>query len=135
MVSSVVDLLRKYWLPALLIVGAFVFPVVDTTFDLELIFPAIIVAIYILLALGLNIVVGFAGLLDLGFVAFYALGAYAVGWLASSQFKQVSISFWSTATSLTGEELPGIHISFWIILFIAAAFASNRRPDFGRDPL
>src|SRR3712207_7630026 len=72
-------MLKKYGLPALLIVAAFVFPIVDSTLDLELIFPVIIIAIYILLALGLNIVVGFAGLLDLGFVAFYALGAYAVG--------------------------------------------------------
>ena len=116
-------LLRKYWLPALLIVAASVFPVVDGAFDLELIFPMIIVAVYILLALGLNIVVGFAGLLDLGFVAFYALGAYAVGWLASSHFRQVSFSFGSTATSITGENPAGIHLSFWIILFVAAAFA------------
>ena len=39
--------------------------------------------LYMMLALGLNIVVGYAGLLDLGYVAFYALGAYAVGWFAS----------------------------------------------------
>ncbi len=116
--------LRKYWLPALLIVAAFVFPIVDGALELDLIFPVIIIAIYILLALGLNIVVGFAGLLDLGFVAFYALGAYAVGWLASTQFDQVSFSFGSTATSLTGEEVPGIHISFWVLLFVAAAFAA-----------
>ncbi|MCV5941939.1 ABC transporter ATP-binding protein, partial [Escherichia coli] len=73
---------------------------------------------------GLNIVVGFAGLLDLGFVAFYALGAYVCGWLASTHFRQVSISFGSTAKSLTGEPLPGIHISFWLILIIAAAFTA-----------
>ena len=102
--------LRKYWLPALLIVAAFVFPVVNDAFELDLTFPVIIIAIYILLALGLNIVVGFAGLLDLGFVAFYALGAYAVGWLASTQFDQVSFTFGSTATSLSGGEVSGIHI-------------------------
>ena len=39
--------------------------------------------LYIMLALGLNIVVGFAGLLDLGYIAFYAVGAYAAGMLAS----------------------------------------------------
>jgi branched-chain amino acid transport system permease protein len=66
--------------------------------------------------------VGFAGLLDLGFVAFYALGAYVVGWLASSHFRQVRISFGSSATSLTGGEIPGIHLSFWLILIIAGAF-------------
>ena len=37
-------------------------------------------------ALGLNVVVGFAGLLDLGYVAFYALGVYSVGWFASGFF-------------------------------------------------
>src|SRR5262245_38884775 len=40
----------------------------------------IVIAVYVMLALGLNIVVGYAGLLDLGYVAFYALGAYTVGW-------------------------------------------------------
>ena len=115
--------LRKYGIPALLIVVAFIFPLVDEAFELDLLFPVIIIAIYILLALGLNIVVGFAGLLDLGYVAFYALGAYAVGWFASTQFSQVSFTFGSTATSLSGGEVPGIHISFWILLFVAAAFA------------
>jgi branched-chain amino acid transport system permease protein len=41
------------------------------------------VLLYILLAIGLNIVVGYAGLLDLGYIAFYALGAYLYAWLAS----------------------------------------------------
>src|SRR5215208_440329 len=117
-------LLKKYWLPALLIVVALVFPIVDSALETDLMFPMIIVAIYILLALGLNIVVGFAGLLDLGFVAFYALGAYAVGWFASTQFQQVSFSLFSTAESITGEQPAGIHISFWILLIIAGAFAA-----------
>jgi branched-chain amino acid transport system permease protein len=50
--------LKKYGLPALLIVAAFVFPIVDSALETDLMFPMIIVAIYILLALGLNIVVG-----------------------------------------------------------------------------
>ena len=50
-----------------------------------------------MLALGLNIVVGYAGLLDLGYVAFFALGAYAVGWFASDRFNGVDIHFGSTA--------------------------------------
>src|ERR1035437_5854023 len=49
--------------------------------------------LYIMLALGLNIVVGFAGLLDLGYIAFYALGAYMTGLLASPQFATVLESF------------------------------------------
>ena len=44
---------------------------------------------YIMFALGLNIVVGFAGLLDLGYVAFYAIGAYSIGWFASDHFAVV----------------------------------------------
>jgi branched-chain amino acid transport system permease protein len=123
-----VALARKYWLPALLIVVAFLFPPIneflDATLDVNLMYPVIVITVYIMLALGLNIVVGFAGLLDLGFVAFYALGAYVVGWLASQQFRQVSISFGSTASSVTGEPVPGIHLSFWLILLIAGAFTA-----------
>jgi branched-chain amino acid transport system permease protein len=119
-----VALLKKYGLPALLIVAAFVFPIVDNALETDLMFPMIIVAIYILLALGLNIVVGFAGLLDLGFVAFYALGAYVVGWFASTQFRQVSFSLGSTAASITGGQPQGIHLSFWILLILAGAFAA-----------
>lgn len=117
-------LLRRYWLPILLIVIAFVFPIVDEAFDLLLIYPVIIITVYVMLALGLNIVVGFAGLLDLGFVAFYALGAYVVGWFASSQFKQVSFSFGTAASSLTGEPLQGIHLSFWFLLVLAGSFTA-----------
>ena len=43
--------------------------------------------IYVLLALGLNIVVGYAGLLDLGYAAFFAIGAYAFGMIGSAQFQ------------------------------------------------
>jgi len=60
--------------------------------------------LYILLALGLNIVVGFAGLLDLGYVAFYAVGAYTYALLASPHFN--------------------LHLPFWVILPIGAAIAA-----------
>ena len=60
--------------------------------------------LFTLLALGLNIVVGFAGLLDLGYVAFYAVGAYAYVLLASPHF--------------------GLHLPFWVILPIGAAVAA-----------
>jgi branched-chain amino acid transport system permease protein len=60
--------------------------------------------LYVLLALGLNIVVGFAGLLDLGYIAFYAVGAYVYALLASPQF--------------------GLHLPFWVILPIGAAVAA-----------
>jgi branched-chain amino acid transport system permease protein len=52
------------------------------------------VGIYILMGLGLNIVVGFAGLLDLGYVAFYAIGAYTVGVLTSPELGFFHLTFW-----------------------------------------
>src|SRR5262249_55207022 len=45
---------------------------------------------YVVMALGLNIVVGFAGLLDLGYVAFFAIGAYTVGWFGSSYWADIN---------------------------------------------
>jgi len=60
--------------------------------------------LYVMLALGLNIVVGFAGLLDLGYIAFYAVGAYAYALLSSPHF--------------------GIHLPFWITLPIGFAVAA-----------
>ncbi|MDQ2139115.1 ABC transporter ATP-binding protein [Alcaligenaceae bacterium C4P045] len=59
--------------------------------------------LYVMLALGLNIVVGFAGLLDLGYIAFYAVGAYTWALLASPHF--------------------GLHLPFWAILPISIAIA------------
>jgi branched-chain amino acid transport system permease protein len=119
-------LLKRFGLPAGLILVAFLFPLINAVLDTELMFPVIIVAIYVMLALGLNIVVGFAGLLDLGFVAFYALGAYVIGWLASTHFSGVSFSLFSAlpAQGVSGRELPGIHVSFWILLIAAGAFAA-----------
>ena len=57
---------------------------------------ATIIAIaYAVMSLGLNVVVGFAGLLDLGYVAFYALGAYSLGWFASGFFFKATSTCWS----------------------------------------
>jgi branched-chain amino acid transport system permease protein len=53
------------------------------------------VGIYILMGLGLNIVVGFAGLLDLGYVAFFAIGAYTMALLTPSEFGVANLSFWA----------------------------------------
>jgi branched-chain amino acid transport system permease protein len=73
---------------------------------------------YIIMALGLNIVVGFAGLLDLGYVAFYAIGAFVIGWLGSGQFEKVHLDFITDVPAA----LPGVHINFVIVVIIAAAF-------------
>jgi branched-chain amino acid transport system permease protein len=53
------------------------------------------VGLYILMGLGLNIVVGFAGLLDLGYVAFFAIGAYTMALLTPSEFGVANLSFWA----------------------------------------
>jgi branched-chain amino acid transport system permease protein len=88
--------------------------------------------LYIMLALGLNIVVGFAGLLDLGYIAFYALGAYMTGLLASPQFAAVLESFVNNYPAIgealrwiVGEEAAanGIHLSVWLIVPLGAALA------------
>ena len=50
----------------------------------------VVMMIFTMMALGLNFVVGYAGLLDLGYVAFYAMGAYMAGWFASSQFAEAA---------------------------------------------
>ncbi len=73
--------------------------------------------LYILLALGLNIVVGFAGLLDLGYIAFFAVGAYMMALLSSphltSQFAWLAHLF-----------PGGIHLGFWWVLLLAAPVAA-----------
>jgi branched-chain amino acid transport system permease protein len=83
---------------------------------------------YIIMALGLNIVVGFAGLLDLGYVAFFAIGAFVMGWLGSQQFPDVAngkgIHILTPAKSAFGSDVPGIHVNFFIVIFIAAVFTA-----------
>src|SRR5690348_16881444 len=79
---------------------------------------ATIIAIaYAVMSLGLNVVVGFAGLLDLGYVAFYALGAYSLGWLGSGFFFKAKIH---ALVSPVASTLPGVHLNFILILIGAA---------------
>jgi branched-chain amino acid transport system permease protein len=76
---------------------------------------------YVVMALGLNIVVGFAGLLDLGYVAFYAIGAYCVGWFGSDFFYKANLHI---GVSHFAGTLPGIHFNFVLILVCAVAITS-----------
>ena len=85
----------------------------------------ILAAAYVTMALGLNIVVGFAGLLDLGYVAFFAIGAHVAGYFGSAFWDNVAggdgIAF------LVGEPaagMPGIHLNF-LVIFVLAAFATT----------
>ena len=75
---------------------------------------------YIVMALGLNIVVGFAGLLDLGYVAFFAIGAYTIGWLASGFADRVNNGEGiHVGVSDFLEALPGIHLNFLLVVVAA----------------
>ena len=73
--------------------------------------------LYVMLALGLNIVVGFSGLLDLGYVAFYAVGAYMVALLSSSHLSD-NFAFFA-------QHFPnGLHIPLWVIVPLGAGLAA-----------
>jgi branched-chain amino acid transport system permease protein len=78
--------------------------------------------IFAAMALGLNIVIGFAGLLDLGYVAFYALGAYTAAFLASPHWGPLGLNF--HFLSAAPATVPGVHIPFWIVVWVAAAVAA-----------
>lgn len=98
----------------LLLLGALVFPPVaafatGTSTLLGLVADA---GVWILLAIGLNVVIGFAGLLDLGYAAFFAIGAYAYALLASSQLRASPLHH-------------AIHLPFWLVLFIAMFVAAG----------
>ena len=75
--------------------------------------------VYVMCALGLNVVVGYAGLLDLGFVAFWAIGGYTAGWLMSGFVYPVNIRFLGSEFTKT-HQIAGIHITFWVVLVAAA---------------
>ncbi|MGX9220888.1 ABC transporter permease subunit [Massilia varians] len=109
-----------------------VFPFVASQFGNSWVRIIDIALLYIMLALGLNIVVGFAGLLDLGYIAFFAVGAYLVGLFSSPQFAALleSVIYYSPAlgealVSFFGPEIQqnGIHLSVWAIVPLAAIVA------------
>jgi branched-chain amino acid transport system permease protein len=88
--------------------------------------------VYILLALGLNIVVGFAGLLDLGYAAFFAIGAYTAALLASSH---LSIGHRTVSNLLFSYGPNGIHVNFFILIPLAALIAATFGILFGAPTL
>jgi branched-chain amino acid transport system permease protein len=99
-------------LPAVPIFNAF--PSIDTAF---------LMAIYVMMALGLNVVIGYAGLLDLGYVAFYAIGAYTAGWLASPHTARWHVDFTFGGVGVQ-PGVGGIHISIWLVILVAGAVAA-----------
>jgi branched-chain amino acid transport system permease protein len=98
---------------------------------------------YAALALGLNIVVGFAGLLDLGYAAFFAIGAYTYGAFASYQIEPAWSSFWEPFQWLDlvarvpdpAGDLVHFQVSFWLMLPISALVAAFFGVLFGAPTL
>jgi len=119
---------RSWWLAGGLIALALLYPfIVETLQELPLIGDfvprtgsMVLMLVVTMMALGLNVVVGYAGLLDLGYVAFYAAGAYTAGWLASLQFEDVTFHFGSTVSN----DKPGLHVSMWLVLAVAGVFTT-----------
>jgi branched-chain amino acid transport system permease protein len=82
---------------------------------------AVLILAYSVMALGLNIIVGFAGLLDLGYVAFFALGALTAGWFMSGFYAEAGKGGegFSLLVSDPAASLPGIHLNFVIVCILA----------------
>ena len=96
--------LRRYGLLAFVVICAVAFPFFEREAKLLWANAVVVALIFTVQALGLNIVAGYAGLLDLGYVAFFAIGGYSVALLASPQFN--------------------LHVSFWLVIWVAAAAAA-----------
>jgi branched-chain amino acid transport system permease protein len=123
---------QAYASMGILLAVMLVFPFVASQFGNSWVRILDMALLYIMLALGLNIVVGFAGLLDLGYIAFFAVGAYLTGLMASPQFAALleSVVNYSPAlgdslVALFGETIrtEGIHLSVWFIVPLAAITA------------
>src|ERR671929_305529 len=115
--------LGRIIVPAALVVLALTYPFYwDRLFTVPIFGPfpevgtGVYMLVFIMMAIGLNIVVGYAGLLDLGYVAFYAMGAYTVAWFASVQFASHSLHFGAVGV---GSGVPGFHVSIWLLLILA----------------
>jgi branched-chain amino acid transport system permease protein len=121
---------RSATLPTVVIVLAFLYPYYNESLpDIPIFgsFPsvdtAVTMTIFIMMAIGLNIVVGYAGLLDLGYVAFYAMGAYTAAWFASPHFSEsVGSKHFGAVGVNPGAE--GFHVSIWVVVFVAAIFTA-----------
>jgi len=124
---------QAYTSMAVLLAVMLVFPFVAAQFGNSWVRILDMALLYIMLALGLNIVVGFAGLLDLGYIAFFAVGAYLTGLFASPQFAALLESVVNYHPELQdaivrtfGEDVRtnGIHLSVWAIVPLAALVAA-----------
>src|SRR5206468_2543349 len=102
---------RRVWVTAGGIALALAFPIIDGFLGLGWEAKAVPIALFIILALGLNVVVGFAGLLDLGYAAFFAIGAYSMAFLTSPQSPIPWVA-------------QGNQVNFFLAMFISASVAA-----------
>jgi branched-chain amino acid transport system permease protein len=114
---------RRWALPVVALGAAILYPFYEEklfTIPVFGVWPDVATGVYmlvfIMMAVGLNIVVGYAGLLDLGYVAFYAMGAYTAAWFSSLQFPHRTFHFGAVGID---PHLPGIHITIWLLLPLA----------------
>jgi branched-chain amino acid transport system permease protein len=132
---------RQVWAVVLLLLGV-LYPVVFSSAGY--VDAAANAYTYVLLALGLNIVVGFAGLLDLGYAAFFAIGAYTYGAAASGQLKIPWSDLWTPFLWLGqvqrvpvdgGPDLVQLQFSFWAMLVVGALVCALFGVFFGAPTL
>jgi branched-chain amino acid transport system permease protein len=120
---TVPDWAEKAFIPVFFVIVAAIPFVLDS--GGELMGNATLALAYVVMALGLNIIVGFAGLLDLGYVAFFAIGAYTMGWLGSGFFSEVNHQEGiHIGVSGFAANLPGIHLNFFFVLIFAILFTT-----------
>ncbi len=140
-IAAIADARRRQLGLLALTVCVLVFPFVhDNDADIDSMANA---AAYAMLALGLNIVVGFAGLLDLGYAAFFAIGAYCYGVLSSFQVMPLWNEGWAPLAAIGlvekmnqgGPDLVHFTLSFWLALPVAALVAAGFGVLFGAPTL
>ena len=107
---------QKFLMMVLAAVGLLVLPIVLQGFGNAWVRIADMALLYVLLALGLNIVVGYAGLLDLGYVAFFAIGAYSYGLLNSPHLLEA-------VPAIAAMFPQGLNTPIWVVLPLAAGAA------------
>lgn len=116
------------WRVAACIAAVVLFPFIASQFGNSWVRIVDMALLYIMLALGLNIIVGFTGLLDLGYIAFYAIGAYTAAAFASPQFAALLASVintypevYASVVWLFGKQViqHGLHLSLWWVMLLA----------------
>ncbi|WIG59331.1 MAG: branched-chain amino acid ABC transporter, permease protein LivM [Ktedonobacterales bacterium] len=124
--GGVIQYVQRHWVAVVVLALVIAFPFLDFTSDAVTHVTVLVNAgVFVLMALGLNIVVGYAGLLDLGYVAFFTLGAYSY---AMANFGNIIRTKSGIAYQVPGQTIPGtpITLSVWPMLLgglvVAAVF-------------